>query len=123
MVSIVPDTSLKWNCATFIGKDADSGTYYCVARNKYGETRSREAVLKIAMLRDDFRTRPRNVEAIIGGRTVLECSPPKGFPEPTVFWKKDDRELRLDDDTRITLHPSGNLVIDGVQRSDSGFYQ
>lgn len=44
------------------GKDADSGTYYCSAKNKYGEARSREASLKIAMLRDDFRLRPRPVQ-------------------------------------------------------------
>lgn len=105
------------------GKEADSGTYYCVARNKYGETRSREASLKIAMLRDDFRTRPRNVQSVIGGRAVLECSPPKGFPEPVVSWKKDERELTIEGDERITLHPSGNLVIENVQRSDSGFFQ
>jgi hypothetical protein len=53
---------LYLNCSGKIGKDADSGTYYCVARNRYGEARSREAVLRIAMLRDDFLTRPRNVQ-------------------------------------------------------------
>lgn len=105
------------------GKDADSGTYYCVAKNKYGEVRSREATLKIAMLRDDFKLRPRTVQAVIGNRATLECSPPRGFPEPVVSWRKDDRELRPQDDDRITLHPSGNLIIDKVQRSDGGFYQ
>lgn len=46
------------------GKDADSGTYYCVAKNKYGEVWSREASLKIAMLRDDFRIRPRPIQVV-----------------------------------------------------------
>lgn len=55
----------SFECVIFLGKsgkDADSGTYYCVAKNKYGEARSREASLKIAMLRDDFRTRPRTTQ-------------------------------------------------------------
>uniref|UniRef100_A0A915AF13 Roundabout n=1 Tax=Parascaris univalens TaxID=6257 RepID=A0A915AF13_PARUN len=105
------------------GKDADSGTYYCVAKNKYGEARSREASLKIAMLRDDFRTRPRTTQAVIGNRAVMECVPPKGFPEPVVSWRKNDREFRPEDDERITILPSGNLIIDKVQRSDAGLYQ
>ncbi|VDN57108.1 unnamed protein product [Dracunculus medinensis] len=105
------------------GKDADSGVYYCVAKNKYGEARSREATLKIAMLKDDFRVRPRTLQAIIGNRAILECSPPRGFPDPVVSWRKDERELNPQDDPRITLHPGGNLIIDKVERSDSGFYQ
>ncbi|VDM81053.1 unnamed protein product [Strongylus vulgaris] len=44
------------------GKDGDSGSYHCVARNEHGEAQSREGTLKIAMLRDDFRTRPRTVQ-------------------------------------------------------------
>ncbi|VDO75999.1 unnamed protein product, partial [Onchocerca flexuosa] len=105
------------------GKDADSGTYYCVAKNKYGEVWSREASLKIAMLRDDFRIRPRPLQAVIGNRAVLECSPPRGFPEPVVSWRKDEQDLRPQDEDGIVLHPSGNLVIEKVQRSDAGFYQ
>ncbi|VDM46236.1 unnamed protein product [Toxocara canis] len=105
------------------GKDADSGTYYCVAKNKYGEARSREASLKIAMLRDDFRTRPRTTQAVIGNRAVMECVPPRGFPEPVVSWRKNDREFRPQDDDRITIFPNGNLIIDKVQRSDAGLYQ
>uniref|UniRef100_A0A914RZ81 Ig-like domain-containing protein n=1 Tax=Parascaris equorum TaxID=6256 RepID=A0A914RZ81_PAREQ len=70
------------SCSELTTVHADSGTYYCVAKNKYGEARSREASLKIAMLRDDFRTRPRTTQAVIGNRAVMECVPPKGFPEP-----------------------------------------
>ncbi|VDP06942.1 unnamed protein product [Heligmosomoides polygyrus] len=48
------------------GKDGDSGSYHCVARNEHGEAQSREGTLKIAMLRDDFRTRPRTVQVSCG---------------------------------------------------------
>ncbi|KAK6060665.1 immunoglobulin domain protein, partial [Cooperia oncophora] len=94
------------------GKDGDSGSYHCVARNEHGEAQSREGTLKIAMLRDDFRTRPRTVQALSGDKAVLECSPPRGFPEPVVTWRKDDRELKLSEIPRMTLHPDGNLIIE-----------
>lgn len=51
----------------------------------------------------------------------MECSPPKGFPEPSVIWRKDDHDLPRDTD-RFKIHQSGNLVIEDVQRSDSGLY-
>ena len=52
----------------------------------------------------------------------MECSPPRGFPEPVVSWKKDGRELRPGDDARVTVHSSGNLIITDVRSSDTGFY-
>lgn len=66
----------------------DAGNYWCVAKNEHGEARSRNASLEIAFLRDDFRVRPRNVQAVSGQQAVMECSPPKGYPEPKILWKK-----------------------------------
>ncbi|CAO4385088.1 unnamed protein product [Caenorhabditis nigoni] len=105
------------------GKDSDAGAYYCVASNEHGEVKSNEGSLRLAMLREDFRVRPRTVQALGGEMAVLECSPPRGFPEPVVSWRKDDKELRIQDLPRYTLHSDGNLIIDPVDRSDSGTYQ
>lgn len=44
------------------GKDSDAGAYYCVASNEHGEVKSNEGSLKLAMLREDFRVRPRTVQ-------------------------------------------------------------
>lgn len=105
------------------GKEADTGTYYCVARNEYGETRSQDATVRVASLKDDFKTRPRNVNVVIGSRAIMECSPPKGFPEPEIYWKKENKEIKPQEDSRITIHPHGNLIIENVQKSDAGNYQ
>ncbi|KAF8356054.1 sax-3, partial [Pristionchus pacificus] len=105
------------------GKDADAGTYYCEARNEDGVARSREGILKIAMLKEEFRSRPRAVQALSGDKATLECSPPRGYPEPIVTWKKDDKEIRIsDEEPRMSLHPDGNLVIESVRHTDSGQY-
>lgn len=100
----------------------DSGVYWCMARNVHGIAQSRNATLRIATLRDDFRTRPKNVQAVLGQQATLECSPPRGYPEPVVSWKKDGRDLRLDQDMRRTVHQTGDLIITDVQPVDAGFY-
>ncbi|CAB3399163.1 unnamed protein product [Caenorhabditis bovis] len=105
------------------GKDNDSGSYYCIAENEDGQAKSNEGSLKLAMLREDFRTRPRTIQALSGEKAILECSPPKGFPEPVVSWRKDDKEIRIQDLPRYKLHPDGNLIIEPVTQEDSGTYQ
>uniref|UniRef100_A0A0N4Z9L2 Roundabout homolog 1-like n=1 Tax=Parastrongyloides trichosuri TaxID=131310 RepID=A0A0N4Z9L2_PARTI len=105
------------------GKEADTGTYYCIARNEYGETRSQDATVRVASLKDDFKTRPRNVNVVIGSRAIMECAAPKGFPEPEIYWKKENKEIKPQEDSRITIHPHGNLIIENVQKNDAGNYQ
>ena len=105
------------------GTDSDAGTYFCIAKNELGQVRSQEANLRIAMLRDDFRVNPHAIQTLIGNRAVLECSPPKGFPEPVVTWRRDEKVLSSHEDEKYRQHPNGNLIIENIQRSDAGFYQ
>ncbi|KAI6188704.1 Immunoglobulin I-set domain protein [Aphelenchoides besseyi] len=100
--------------------DHDLGTYYCFVSNEFGNATSQLAHVRQATLRDEFRVRPHNVNAVLGKDAILECSPPRGFPEPSVSWRRDDHPLP--DNRRYSLHPSGNLIIENVQRSDSGLY-
>ncbi|TMS37275.1 hypothetical protein L596_004245 [Steinernema carpocapsae] len=110
---------LKFNTG---GKNSDEGTYFCEASNEFGSVRSQEADVRSAVLKNDFKVRPKGLQVIVGSRAVLECSPPEGYPQPTVIWQKDERELRIQDDDRMIMH-GGNIVIDPVQRSDGGFYK
>lgn len=68
--------------------EPDIGIYWCVARNEHGTDQSEKAVLKIAMLLDDFQTRPNNTRGSLGQQAILKCSPPDGVPQPVVSWKK-----------------------------------
>lgn len=47
------------------------------------------------MLRDDFRLIPKDTVALVGGPVVLNCTPPKGIPEPSVLWYMNGRLLDL----------------------------
>ncbi|CAN9511216.1 unnamed protein product [Ophioblennius macclurei] len=98
----------------------DEGAYVCVARNYLGEAVSRNASLEVALLRDDFRQNPTDVVVAAGEPAILECVPPRGHPEPTIYWKKD--KLRIDDkDDRITIR-GGKLMISNTRKSDAGMY-
>uniref|UniRef100_A0A1A7XG94 Roundabout, axon guidance receptor, homolog 2 n=1 Tax=Iconisemion striatum TaxID=60296 RepID=A0A1A7XG94_9TELE len=98
----------------------DEGAYVCVARNYLGEAVSRNASLEVALLRDDFRQNPTDVVVAAGEPAILECVPPRGHPEPTIYWKKD--KTRMDDkDERITFR-GGKLMISSTRKSDAGMY-
>ncbi|XP_075329237.1 roundabout homolog 2 isoform X8 [Odontesthes bonariensis] len=98
----------------------DEGVYVCVARNYLGEAVSRNASLEVALLRDDFRQNPTDVVVAAGEPAILECVPPRGHPEPTIYWKKD--KVRIDDkDDRITIR-GGKLMISNTRKSDAGMY-
>ncbi|TWW76974.1 Roundabout -like protein 2 [Takifugu flavidus] len=72
------------------------------------------------VLRDDFRQNPTDVVVAAGEPAILECVPPRGHPEPTIYWKKD--KVQIDDkDDRITMR-GGKLMISNTRKSDAGMY-
>ncbi|XP_038153751.1 roundabout homolog 3 isoform X2 [Cyprinodon tularosa] len=98
----------------------DEGVYVCVARNYLGEAVSRNASLEVAILRDDFRQTPNDVVVAAGEPAVMECVPPRGHPEPTISWKRNN--IRVNDrDERITIR-GGKLMISNTRKSDAGMY-
>ncbi|XP_055334826.1 protein sax-3-like [Paramacrobiotus metropolitanus] len=100
---------------------SDSGVYFCLARNKFGEARSNNASLQVAFLRDEFRRSPNSsVRVAAADNALLECQPPRGIPKPKITWKRDGVELKLTG--RFVLMDDGNLLITGTKLSDTGSY-
>ncbi|TRZ18555.1 hypothetical protein HGM15179_008559 [Zosterops borbonicus] len=76
--------------------------------------------LEKRVLRDDFRQNPTDVVVAAGEPAILECQPPRGHPEPTIYWKKD--KVRIDDrEERISIR-GGKLMISNTRKSDAGMY-
>ncbi|XP_014910013.1 roundabout homolog 2-like [Poecilia latipinna] len=72
------------------------------------------------VLRDDFRQNPTDVVVAAGEPAILECVPPRGHPEPTIYWKKD--KVRIDDkEDRVTIR-GGKLMISNTRKTDAGMY-
>lgn len=75
----------------------------------------------VTVLRDEFRLEPQSSRVAAGEDIVLECSPPKGVPEPQVFWRKDGQSLGVEG--RLKLVDGYNLAITDTKTNDDGKYQ
>ncbi|XP_058866167.1 roundabout homolog 1-like isoform X1 [Acipenser ruthenus] len=98
---------------------SDEGVYTCIARNSLGKATS-NATLYIAALREEFRAQPSDVEVAVGEPAVMNCTPPKGHPEPNITWKKDGALINRTQERYNILN--GRLVIANAQKNDSGVY-
>ena len=70
----------------------------------------REFSFPLSVLREKFRVEPEDVGVVKGGTAKLICSPPRGTPIPTVFWKKDGRVIEVEKDKRYVHKKSSSLV-------------
>ncbi|CAH0723670.1 unnamed protein product, partial [Brenthis ino] len=104
-------------------KESDEGIYYCVARNGVGEAVSRNASLNVAVLRDEFRVEPRDVQVAAGEPALLECMPPRGVPDPSVHWLKDGNVYDIEVNGRVTITETGSLKILETLPNDSGLFR
>ncbi|MPC52633.1 Roundabout 2 [Portunus trituberculatus] len=118
---MLPSGSLFFLRVTSTRRDSDAGTYWCIAANRYGATRSRNATLTVANLATEFQTMAEpEVKARVGDTVSLPCRPPRGVPRPEVTWLRNGRQVS--DSRRITITEEGDLVISQAVEKDSAVY-
>ncbi|KAL4228715.1 Leucine rich repeat C-terminal domain [Mactra antiquata] len=96
------------------------GTYYCKARNIHGSVVSREANVRVAVIKDEFRQQPVDTLRAIHSTVTLHCKPPRGEPDPDISWEHNGKAVMPSD--RITLHDDGDLTISSLTVQDGGEY-
>lgn len=67
-----------------------------------------------------FRSQPENKSVFAGESVVLRCSPPRGYPVPTVTWLQDG--IPVSNTSRTLISAKGNLTISSVRKADQGSY-
>lgn len=90
----------------------DEAIYQCLAKNSVGTALTVKIDLRQAIL-EPFQTQgtKRNTPNI-GDSLQLKCTPPKSFPQATVFWATISEGMRftpIDLSDRVTQDPIGNL--------------
>ena len=119
---LLPNGALFFLRVASSKKNNDAGTYWCVAFNSEGATRSQNATIEVASIEDEFVDSPQSLINIIEGEPlVLPCRPPKGNPEPKVTWLRDGAVLR--NDSRVYGTSSGDLRFRMTKPEDSGIYE
>lgn len=78
-------------------------------------------LLWLSVFREEFRVIPRSQSIISGESLVLNCTPPRGYPEPKIVWKKDGQLIAVMD-PRMKVLPDNSLQINDAQSGDQGRY-
>ncbi|KAG7170804.1 Roundabout 2-like 2, partial [Homarus americanus] len=118
---LLPSGSLFFLRVTSSRRDSDTGTYWCVASNSYGATRSNNATLTVATLAYDFQSQAEStMRARVGDSLTLPCRPPKATPAPELSWLRDGRQVT--NSSRVSVTEEGDLVISQAVQEDSATY-
>ena len=58
-----------------------------------------------------FVDEPLDAWVLVGEKIILPCSPPPGFPQPTVSWWRDGVQLKIDTESRYSSLPPSTYCI------------
>ncbi|CAH8654256.1 unnamed protein product [Heterobilharzia americana] len=106
----------------------DSYVCHCEAWNKVVELQrpkkviSKPTVVKEAYLDKKFQLEPVSTDLAVSKRLVLTCMPPKGDPDPEVFWLKNEKRVDSKSFPHIIINDYNHLIIENTTVADSGNY-
>ncbi|BFZ04959.1 hypothetical protein BsWGS_07997 [Bradybaena similaris] len=92
--------------------------------NGWGRLDSRDSLghVFLAYLGDTLVKEPSDVTAAANTDATMTCEPPKGDPNPWVYWYKNGSRLDVRSGTKYMVTGTGDLRIHKVQAQDAGAY-
>lgn len=118
---LLPNGSLFFLRVATTKKVNDAGTYWCVAFNAAGATRSRNATIQVAYIGDEFLESPKSVINVIAEDSlILPCRPPRGTPKPQLIWLRNGEPLH--NSSRVYTTYAGDLKFKTTGAADSATY-
>lgn len=117
---LLPSGDLLLLSVSNLKRENDGGVYWCEAKNEFGAARSRNATLRVATLREEFRLHPQNSYVADGDTVMMECGSPRGYPEPIISWRKNGQMMDLTGSKRYNIFFSihGSSIIKyGIERN------
>lgn len=74
-------------------------------------------------MEDYFQSEPIDETYYEGDTIEMRCDPPKGEPEPSVYWLKDNQQIKTHlDSSRFKISNDFSLLILEARLEDSGNY-
>ncbi|RWS25061.1 muscle M-line assembly protein unc-89-like protein [Leptotrombidium deliense] len=112
-------------------KKDDEGTYYCIARNKVGETKSASVSMTVKIGGQEKEQSPKfvghlkDVEANLNDSVTLEVKV-DGSPKPDLTWLHDGKEIQSGKECELSADDDGDgvykLRIPKVSKDSAGEY-
>ncbi|XP_077995776.1 papilin-like isoform X2 [Glandiceps talaboti] len=97
---------------------SDSGDYVCTGKNSVG-TIQKKTITLVVEADTEIITPPMDITASEGDTITLTCTT-IGSPRPFIRWTVNN--VPLPDIDRFEVLDSGDLIIEGLKKSDTGYY-
>lgn len=100
--------------------NVDEGLYQCFAENEFGTSMSNSVFLRRSELSSFPEESTRVLTANEGEPYTIDCSPPSGYPKPSIFWMimSSTGTLHSINSSRLTVDPEGRLHFSNLTKAD-----
>ncbi|KAF7989530.1 hypothetical protein HCN44_008204 [Aphidius gifuensis] len=106
-----------------IDKNENQHEYYCSRASTVGVLRSPSVFLKIADISDKIQVSPGEVSVYENGLAKFHCNI-FSYPSANITWWHNDELIEINESsTKYIMGQSGELYINSIQQTDSGFYK
>ena len=99
----------------------DKGSYFCVAKNKFGTIRSKSVTLAFGFIGEFILRRSNEIGNENWGKAI-KCDAPHHFPTVKYYWARDYFPNFVEEDRRVMVSHDGYIYFSALENIDRGNY-